>query len=247
MRRLALALAPLALLAGCGGGTGNNTGAEGNSSAPLTAVAPPAGKTWMEVVSQTPEGGFRMGNPDAPLRLVEYGSRTCPTCGAFGREGMQPLQQQFVSTGKVSYEFRDFMVHGAPDLAAALVGHCGGADPFFPFLEQMYIGQEETLNRLQKAQEVMARVQGQPPQVVATTLAEYLGYIDFAKQRGLPEEKVRACLKDQKAIDALVKMTEDASNSGKVTGTPTFFLNDEPMANVVSWSQMEAALKARGA
>ena len=46
----------------------------------------------MQVVSKTPEGGYIVGNPDAPIKLLEYGSRTCPTCGAFGRAAMQPLE-----------------------------------------------------------------------------------------------------------------------------------------------------------
>ena len=72
LRRVTLAAlaAPLALaLVGCGSKT------EGTSAAPtggpVAAVQAPAGQMWSDVVSATPEGGMRMGNPDAPLKLVE--------------------------------------------------------------------------------------------------------------------------------------------------------------------------------
>ena len=87
--RLASLALPLLILAACGGGSG-----DANSSAPAASVAavpPPVGKQWTDVVVKTPEGGYRMGNPDAPIKLVEYGSRLCPTCGNFGRTGQEPL------------------------------------------------------------------------------------------------------------------------------------------------------------
>ena len=138
--RFALALLPLLALAACGGGT-ENASTPVTSSTPVAQAAPPAGKQWVDIVSKTPEGGFRQGNPNAPIQLVEYGSRTCPTCGRFAAEGVEPLRQKYVSTGKVSYEFRDFPLHGAPDLALALLNQCVGTEAFFPMLDQMFANQ----------------------------------------------------------------------------------------------------------
>jgi hypothetical protein len=59
----------------------------------------PAGKDWTQVVSKTGEG-FVMGNPNAPIKLVEYGSRLCPACGAFAREGYEPLTNDYVKSGR---------------------------------------------------------------------------------------------------------------------------------------------------
>ena len=79
LRRLALALcaAPLALgLAACGDAD------EGGlpSSEPIAKIAAPAGQQWVDAVAVTPEGGWLVGNPEAPIKLVEYGSLTCPAC-----------------------------------------------------------------------------------------------------------------------------------------------------------------------
>ncbi|HEU4961770.1 MAG TPA: thioredoxin domain-containing protein [Sphingomonas sp.] len=246
LRFASLAL-PLLLLAACGGS------GDANSSAPaasVTAVPPPAGKQWTDVVVKTDEGGYRMGNPDAPIKLVEYGSRLCPTCGNFGRTGQEPLTDNYVKTGKVSYEFREFLVHGAPDIPGALLGRCAGPGPFFPLLEAMFQNQDEMEKKLADTKATAALQQslaGAPPARIATAWAEYLGYIDFVKQRGIPEAEARACLNDTKALDAITKVMQDAAQNKNVTGTPTFFLNGEQLQNVFTWEGVEARLKAAGA
>ncbi|MFZ3483114.1 DsbA family protein [Sphingomonas sp. 3-13AW] len=242
--RIALPLLPLLLLAGCGGGDGNS-GNSGAAAEKVAAVAAPAGTSWVETVSITPEGGYRMGNPDAVIKLVEYGSRTCPTCGQFGRDSVPALADNYVASGKVSFEFRDFAVHGAPDLAAALLGRCGGTGPFFPILDQMYANQNAMLEKLQSTPEAFnAQVQQAAPAQAISMWAQQLGLIDFVKQRGIPEAKARQCLADQKGLEALVKITEDAAD--KVTGTPSFFLNGTKV-DAVNWTQVEAALRDAGA
>ncbi len=239
--RSILILAPLAMLAACGGGSGGNSSAP---AAPVEGAAPPAGQQWSQVVSETPEGGYRMGNPGAPVKLVEYGSRTCPACGAFAREGFEPLTK-LVETGKVSFEFRDFLIHGAPDVASAVLGRCAGTGAFFPLLEQMYANQAATLDKLQAAPpEFQARVQNLPPAQQVAAIAEQAGYIDFVKQRGIPEDKARQCLADMNTVQKLVAVTEKAT---EVQGTPTFIINGEKAEGAVSWTQVEAALKKAGA
>lgn len=239
--RSILILAPLAMLAACGGGSGGNSSAP---AAPVAGAAAPAGQQWSQVVSETPEGGYRMGNPDAPVKLVEYGSRTCPACGAFAREGFEPLTK-LVETGKVSFEFRDFLIHGAPDVASAVLGRCAGTGAFFPLLEQMYANQAATLDKLQAAPpEFQTRVQNLAPAQQVAAIAEQAGYIDFVKQRGIPEDKARQCLADMNTVQKLVGVTEKAS---EVQGTPTFIINGEKAEGAVSWPQVEAALKKAGA
>lgn len=247
MKRLTVPLlAAIALLAGCGGNDSVPTAPAGS----IKATAAPAGKDWTQVVSKTADGGYVMGNPDAPLKLVEYGSRTCPTCGAFGQTGMRPLEENYVKQGKVSYEFRDFLVHGPPDFGASLLGRCAGPEVFFPILEQMYIEQPRFLDAQMKAandQKLLALTQSGTPSQIANAWADAMGYVEFVKQRGISESQARACLNDAKAIDALTKMTQDAGTQKNVTGTPTFFLNNRKIDNAVTWPQIESALKNAGA
>jgi protein-disulfide isomerase len=244
--RLALFLLPLLLLAGCGDGTADSNVAA-PAAAPVNATAAPTGQVWTDVVEKTPEGGFRMGNPDAPIKLVEYGSRTCHVCQAFAETGMEPLKAQFIATGKVSYEYRDYLRNGA-DLAASLLGQCGGTGPFFPILDQMFAVQADTLAKAPGQNDPFyKRLEAATPAQQPAIWAEGFGYLDFVKQRGIPEAKARACLADAAASAALVKANEVGTTEYSIQGTPTFILGGKVLPNTVTWEQVQAALKAAGA
>lgn len=243
MRRLAPLALTLVLAACGGGGDGNST----TAASPVAPVAAPAGQNWTDTVSKTAEG-YVMGNPNAPIKLVEYGSRLCPTCGAFAREAYEPLTKNYVGSGKVSFQFREFLVHGAPDLPPALLGQCGGAQPFFPLLEQMYQAQTGFNDKLQAMPQAMQQqLQAAKPVDAIRMMAEQMDLINFVKQRGIPEAKARACLANMGEIDRLTKQTQDKTQDGTVSGTPTFLINGKVVPNAISWKDIESALKQNGA
>ena len=239
-----IALLPLALLAACSG-AGTDNASTPTASAPVAAKPAPAGKAWTDVVSATPEGGYRMGNPDAPLKLIEYGSRACPFCAKFSAEGTAPLKAGYIASGKVSYEFRDYPIHGALDVAPYLLGHCLSADAFFPMLDQMMANQPTLLAKVQEVSQSAVAL-GEPTKV-ATAFAEGLGYLDFVKQRGVPEDQARACLNDKAKIAVLAANADKANQQYNVSGTPTFILNGKKLDSVGEWATLEPALKAAGA
>src|SRR5207302_8643253 len=105
---------------------------------PAAAPAKQAAKAdWLHTYAVTPESGFRLGNPKAKLAIVEYGSLTCPHCRHFAETAMKPLLNQYVRAGKVSYEFRSFILN-VIDIAATLVARCNGPAHFFPMAEGLY-------------------------------------------------------------------------------------------------------------
>jgi protein-disulfide isomerase len=203
----------------------------------------PAGG-WESQVVATDDGGFLMGNPNAPVKLIEYGSRTCPHCGAFEAEGVPELKSKYISTGKLSYEFRDFAIH-APDIAAILLGQCNGPTTFFPILEQMMADQKNTLPKLENLPPSFTQgMAGKTPNEQAAMWANELGYLSFVGQRGVPEAKGKACLADSKAIDTLVKRMQDGTKRYNITGTPSFIVNGTPASDVYDWKSLEPVLKS---
>lgn len=214
------------------------------------APKPIAAPNWAATVTITPQGGFRQGNPNAPVKLVEYGSRGCPTCGRFAAEGVPPLRSDFIATGKVSYEYRDYLIHGAPDLAMALVNQCVTPARFFPVLDAIYANQKVFDDRLRKL------VDGQPKQVeawqklpapqMATKFAEAMGLIAFMKTQGLPEARTRQCLADPKLIGRIAKTNADAVNIYGVDSTPSFIVNGRKVS-AYSWERLLPELWANGA
>lgn len=253
--RFALALLPILALAACNGGTksgstGGNGSAAVQSSAPVAAVAAPAGKQWTDVVEKTKDNGFRQGNPNAPIKLVEYGSRMCPFCAQFDATGVEPLRQNYIKTGKVSYEYRDFLIHGAPDMALALLNQCVPTESFFAMLDQIYAGQEEFEKKIMALQQtnpqVLEQIQQMPPPQAAAGFAQALGMIDFMKQRGLPEAQAKACIADQKKIEEIAKVYADGANIYNVNSTPSFFINGQK-TDADTWAKLEPLLKQAGA
>lgn len=238
---LAFSAAALALGA-CDKGADNAAAPSGS----VQSVAAPAGQDWQSTVTRTADG-FLMGNPNAPIKLVEYGSRTCPHCAKFDEEGVPPLRDKYVSTGKVSYEFRDYPVHGPLDVPAIVLGRCGDPSTYFPILDQMMRNQEAFLAKTSALDQAKLNALQNDPVRLSSTLAEDLGYLDFVKQRGIPESKARACLADRAQLDALVKTTNEANTQYNITGTPTFVLNGKVLEGAGEWPKVEEALKNAGA
>mgnify|MGYP006198293023 CR=1 FL=1 len=139
------ALSLALLLGGCGDDGATNAAAVGNDAAPLEQIAAPNGD-WTEVVTQTEAGGYLMGNPDAPVKLVEYASLTCPACANFSTTATEKLRNEYVKSGQVSWEFRNFVLNPI-DLGVSMLVRCQGAAPFFRSIEQLYATQEEWLGR----------------------------------------------------------------------------------------------------
>jgi protein-disulfide isomerase len=240
MKIVTAALLALAL-AGCSNsGDGNSATA---AAGPVQGKAPPAGQSWTDVVAKTDEG-YRMGNPDAPIKLVEYGSRLCPACRAFATESLPEIEKSYIPTGKVSYEFREFLIHGPADLPPSLLGGCVGEGPFFAVMQAQYAEQPNFVEKLTPA--FMQSIQSLPPVQAIPAMAQQMGLIDFMKQRGLPEAKARACLSDMKRIDALTQQTQAKGADGTVTSTPTLILNGNKLDSF-AWSDVEKSLKAAGA
>lgn len=243
MKSLSLIAAIAALaLAGCDKAADNGAAASGGGA----SVAAPAGTSWTETFAVTPDGGMLMGNPNAPVKLVEYGALTCSHCADFSRTSKEPLKA-LVAKGTVSFEYRNFLLN-VLDVPAALLARCGGPGPFFTISEQMFATQQEWLGRAQTI--TAAEQQGWQslaPEQLAPQLAAKLGLDAFVQQRGIGPEKANACLSDRAAIDSLGKISERAQSEFKITGTPTFLINGQVVPETTTWEQLAPKLREAGA
>ena len=220
----------------------------GNSAAPVggpvAAVAPPAGKSWTDIVTATPEGGYRLGNPDAGIKLVEYGSFTCPHCKRFEDEGAEALKSKYVASGKVSWEFRSTVIHGGADVALTLLMACRGPEPYFTLAQQLYATQQDWFSEanIAKLNAAMPAAQSLPPAAQFKTIIDSLGLYGFFAARGLPRAQADACLSDQKAAEALTTNQQKYQSVDNVTSTPAFFLNGQQQPDIDSWAQLDQRL-----
>jgi protein-disulfide isomerase len=245
-RSLAFALvaAPLALgLAACGK---SGDGGSGTSGDAITKVAPPAGKVWSDVVSKTPDGGYVMGNPEAPIKLVEFGSLTCSHCAEFAEKSFAELRDNFVASGRVSFEMRNFVRDGI-DVAASQLTRCGAPESYFALTEQAFANQAAMIQRVQAAGEPAFRAaMAQPDDKRGLAIAELAGLTEFFAARGIARDQAAACLGDAAAAQALARDTQTAAEKYKIEGTPTFVINGEK-TDVNAWPELKARLETMGA
>lgn len=246
MKPFPFLLAATAILASsaCNADQGSNTAAPAGTAVTATPVPAPNNGDWATIVTQTPEGGFLMGNPDAQVKLVEFGSLTCPHCAAFDEEGLKPLIDNYVKKGLVSFEFRNF-VRDPYDITASIIARCGGAASFFGLTRAFFADQGEWIAKIQAADPaVMQALQSQPPQQQFKTIADIAGFPAFAAMRGVPVAKTDACLADPAAASQLVQMNSDAVSNFSIPGTPAFLINGELLQNTADWKTLEPAIQS---
>lgn len=236
-----LAAAPLALAA-CGDDAAPGEVAEGEA---LPAVTAPAGSSWTERVTVTPEGGYLLGNPDAPLKLVEFASHTCGHCASFAVTGKQPLKSKYVASGVVSFEQREIFLNPF-DIVIATMAQCGAKEQMQPLSDEVWHNLESVFKGLQGNPAALQAAGALPPAQRFAKVAEVTGLIDFFAARGLSADQARSCLTDTAKIDAMVKASEAQATEAGVTGTPTFVLNGKKL-DVNTWEKLEPVLQRAGA
>jgi protein-disulfide isomerase len=203
----------------------------------------PAARDWTATAVRTPEGGFRIGNPNAPVKLVEYLSLTCPHCAAFAQESAPRLIPQHVRSGRVSVEIRNYTLNGY-DLAAAFLSRCAAPRAYFNMTHELLTTQPRWMGRMQALTDAQrAELRTLPPLQAMQRIVVLLGLDAVAARHGVTPARQRACLADQAGLDRLGQLRQAADAVG-VGGTPTFFINGR-MAQVNTWAAIEPLLRGR--
>ena len=242
-RRSAFAAAAVALslgIAAC-----NSEAEAPPKGEPLAPIAAPSGQAWADMAAVTPEGGYVIGNPDAPLKLVEYASHTCPHCAAFSQEAAAKIDA-YVAKGTVSYELRN-QVHDPLDLTVALLARCGAPASFHPLANQFWADFDNIIRTaIQTNGAALEQAQQAPQAQRFQAIAQASGVLDFFASRGVSRDQAMTCLADVAKAQRIADASETQSEELDVTGTPTFLLNGKKVEGT-RWADIEPALQAAGA
>ena len=93
-------------------------------------------------LSGIPQSGQLLGDPDAPVTVVEFGDPQCPVCAAFSEQIAPELIANEVQGGSVKYEFQPYLIIGPeskPAMEAALAA--GEQGRFWNYLQLFYRNQ----------------------------------------------------------------------------------------------------------
>ena len=246
-----LGLAPLAVMAlglsAChkdDAATGAVTSGATSGASAVAAVPAPAGKQWADVVAKTADGGMVMGNPAAPIKLVEYGSLSCPHCAHLAQEAMPTLTAKYVNTGKVSYEFHSFAIHPM-DVPLTVLVRCADPAAYFGLVDQLYLNYDPMMAKFEANIKAVQATQQLPAAQRWIAMSDAAGYTEFFAARGVPTAKAHACLADLASAQSVANEA-DAISAKNIDSTPTILVNGTKYV-APSWAQLETTLQNAGA
>ena len=215
----------------------------------LPPAAPPAAASaktnWNAVVARTARDSHLLGNPNAPIKLVEYISYTCPHCAHFEQESDAQLRIGFVAPGKGSIEVRSF-VRDPVDLTVALLTHCGSPAKFFANHSAFLRHQTTWMAPVASLTDGQRQRWSNPDFTTRTrAIAGDLGLYALMDARGYDRPALDRCLADRALADRLAKNTKDAAEKDFITGTPSFVLDGVPLSGTSSWAVLKPQIDAR--
>lgn len=143
-----------------------------------------------------------MGDPNAPVTIVEYASLTCPHCATFHEDVLPALKEQYIAPGKVRLVYRDFPLDERA-LDAAKLAHCAGPERYFGFLDVLF----ETQENWARAEDYLAALKR------------------LGKLGGLTEAQMDACFADQELADRILQTRLEAQNQHDISSTPSFVID----------------------
>ena len=160
-----------------------------------------------------------LGNPDAPITIVEYASLTCPHCAHFTNEVLPELKKRWVDTGKAKLILRDYPLD-EPALRAAMIARCAPPDRYYAFVDTFFGSQEKWVTA-RDYRDALARL---------------------VKLGGMSREEFDNCLKNTTLENKIVEGRLIASKELDVNSTPTFFINGTKFTGAPTVEEFDKAL-----
>ncbi|MFC7702894.1 DsbA family protein [Plastorhodobacter daqingensis] len=219
VKKLIPALAALAVVAAGAwwftSGTGGPSQTSINALGAQTAASPAADVD----ASLVPD--MALGDPDAPITIIEYASFTCPHCATFHAQVLPQLKANYIETGKVHFIHREvyFDRYG---LWAAMVARCGGEMRYFGLADRIYSTQSDWARH-------------QDPAVAVEQLRR------LGRAAGLNDDQLNACLENGEMAQAMVGVYQANAEADDVNSTPTLIVNGQKHGNM-SYADLSALL-----
>ena len=150
----------------------------------------------------TENGSPYLGDPNAPITLIEFGDYQCFFCNKYFHETEHNILSNYVETGKVRLIFKDFTIIGPDSIIAANAAHCADEQgKFWEYHDILYNNWAGENNGW----------------------ASYDNQLSFAQDVGLNIDEFSECVKNEKYAAIITDSTSDARSLG-LTGTPAFFV-----------------------
>ena len=188
------------------------------------AAAPHLMLADAQTVLQISKDDRILGNPEAPITIVEYASLTCPHCAHFANDVLPEIKKEWIDTGKAKLVLRDYPLD-EPALRAAMIARCAPPDRYYAIADTFFAAQEKWV-RSPDYREALARL---------------------AKLGGMGKEEFDTCLKNTDLENKIVEGRLKATQELEVNSTPTFFVNGSKLAGAPTTEEFEKLLSGLAA
>jgi protein-disulfide isomerase len=178
--------------------------------AALTLVAATVPGTAQATGALPADQDMAIGDPKAPVTVIEYASMTCPHCAHFHKAYLPDIKKKYIDTGKVRLVFREFPLDRAA-YQASILARCSGADRFFPYIDILFT-QQATWSRAkdQKAE-----------------------LMKLAQMGGVSASLFNACLADKELGNGILKTRQVGQEKHEVNSTPSFVIDGKTHAGAM--------------
>jgi protein-disulfide isomerase len=174
------------------------------------------------MLSGIPQNGLTLGDPKAPVRVIEFADLQCPFCREYTLGVMPRLVQDYVRPGKVRMEFRNLAFIGADSERAARVAEAAGQqNKLWNFVDVTYFNQGKE-NSGWATDTVLRRI---------------------ATAAGVDANRAFAA-RDSAAVTNQVNAANTLATNSGVNSTPTFLVGRGSSLKAVDAAGLPAALKA---
>lgn len=186
-----------------------------------------------------------MGDPAAPVTLIEYASMSCPHCATFHAEHLPDIERKWIGTGQVKLEFRDFPLNAAAVFGAALA-HCAPPDRYFAWIDLLFDRQPEwsLAGFDMNGPRWQTFLDEGCPRGAWPGVWEKLA--ELGKQGGMPERRVGECLCNVELQNALIESRAQGSREHNIESTPGFVLDGKTLDGFPTDRDFERAVAGRG-
>lgn len=155
-----------------------------------------------------------IGNPDAPITIVEFSDFQCPFCARFHIQTLPILLEEYIEQGKVRLVFRDFPIQNIhPNaLPASVAAECANDQNKFREMHDALFENQNNWNKLE-------------------TIDALSLFSQYASDIQLDQESFDLCLNSGKHIPEIQNDLNDGRDYG-VSGTPGFFVGNDQIGFV---------------
>jgi protein-disulfide isomerase len=188
---------------------------------PAAAQSPAAPAAAAQAILKLNGQDRILGNPNAPITIVEYASMSCPHCAHFQNEILPTIKKDWIDTGKAKLVLRDFPLDKEA-LSAAMIARCAPPDRFYAFADAFF--------------------SEQPQWVMAQDYKAALARL--AKLGGMDAKAVDACLANKTIENEVLDSRLTAAKELGVDSTPTFFVNGTQFNGAPTVAQFEKLLSS---